>query len=58
MSNTKRVFVGVDPSGRVATLISDIGPEIADDVAEAIRAGEQIHVVALADAPNLGDVWP
>lgn len=51
------VYVGVK-DGRVVTLIADIGAEIADDVADAIRAGGTIHRFPMAHSPRLGDEVP
>lgn len=53
----KFVYYGVK-DGVVVSLMADIGPEIADDVAEAIRDGQAIHRAAIGTAPALFDPAP
>lgn len=53
----KFVYYGVK-DGVVVSLMADIGPEIADDVAEAIRDGQTIHRAAIGASPSLFDPAP
>ena len=51
------VYYGVK-DGEVVSIIADMGQVIADDIADAIRAGEAIYRAPLETAPALFDPAP